>query len=58
MNSRKNGTRQPIVALKARCHSKMLTALAGMNYTRKNWCSWWVFVIPLHESTMELHRSQ
>jgi hypothetical protein len=36
-------------------HSKILTALAGMNYTRKKWCSWSAFVIPMHESTKELH---
>src|SRR5258708_17841169 len=52
------GTWPPIVALKARCHSKLLTALAGMNYTRKKWCSWSAFVIPMHESTKELHRRQ
>ena len=49
---------EQIVALKARCHSKLLTAVAGMNYTRKRWCSWSVFVIPVHESTKELHRPQ
>src|SRR5258707_11880903 len=48
----------PIVALKARCHSKILTALAGMNYTRKKWCSWSAFMIPMHERTNELHRPQ
>ena len=36
----------------------LLTALTGMSFTRKNCCSWWVFVIPMHESTKELHRSQ
>src|SRR5258708_27838413 len=52
------GTWPPIVVLKARCHSTLLTALAGMNYTRKKWCSWSAFVIPRHESTKELHRRQ
>jgi hypothetical protein len=29
-----------------------------MKYTRKKWCSWSDFVIPMHESTKELHRRQ
>src|SRR5882672_9216498 len=55
---RQNGTWPAIAALQARCHSKIPTALAGMNCTSKNCRSWSGFVIPMHESTKARYRSQ
>jgi len=40
--------------------SQQIADGSGRNgiYNRKKWCSWSAFVIPMHESTKELHRPQ